>query len=148
MAPLPERPAAHSGRGTTTPGPSTMSVADFDSDLIQIQLPAGGAGGPAGLAVVAKATAGALVELSIFRSFDLAAARVDMPSAGQLHPDRPPLPQVRRQPAEYFPGDRRDLVLPLAPHGPVFERGVSPALATIPHSQSRSLPRAAIPIPP
>ena len=92
-----------------------MSVADFDSDLIQIQLPAGGAGGPAGLAVVAKATAGALVELSVFRSFDLAAARVDMPSAGQLHPDRPPLPEVRRQLAEYFAGVRRAFALPLAP---------------------------------
>ena len=115
-----------------------MSVADFDCDLIQIQLPAAGAGGPSGLAVIAKATAGALVELSLRRSFDLAAALAGMPSGGRLRPDRPPLPEVRRQLAEYFAGARRAFALPLAPAGTEFERRVWQALSAIPYGETRS----------
>jgi len=123
-----------------------MSAAYLDCDLIQLPArssdvasTAGSAGAPAGLAIVAKAAGGSLVELNLFRSFDLAAAaRSAMPDGERFRPDRPPLPEVRRQLAEYFAGARRAFALPLAPAGTEFERRVWQALGAIPYGETRS----------
>jgi len=116
-----------------------MSVADLDWDLIEV-LPAGSAdmagSDGAGLAVIAKAACGVLVELSLYRSFDLAQAA--MPRGGRFRQDRQLLPELRRQLAEYFAGTRRAFALPLAPAGTEFERRVWQALGAIPYGETRS----------
>jgi methylated-DNA-[protein]-cysteine S-methyltransferase len=139
-----------------------VTAADFDCDLIQLATGsaggtgaaagggAGDAGGRAGLAVLAvlaKATGGALVELSLLRSFAAAAAaRAALPSGSRSRADRPPLPEVRRQLAEYFAGARRAFALPLAPAGTEFERRVWQALAAIPYGETRSYAEVALTI--
>jgi methylated-DNA-[protein]-cysteine S-methyltransferase len=125
-----------------------VTAADFDCDLIQLATGSagstgaaagGGAGERPGLAVLAKATGGALVALSLFPSFEAAAAaRTAMPHGSRSRADRPPLPEVRRQLAEYFAGARRAFALPLAPAGTEFERRVWQALAAIPYGETRS----------
>jgi methylated-DNA-[protein]-cysteine S-methyltransferase len=117
-----------------------MTAADFDCDLIQLTAGnAGSAGSGSGLAVIARAAAGSLVELSICRSLDqVAAAQAAWPSGTRFRPDRPPLPEVRQQLAEYFAGARRAFALPLAPAGTEFERRVWQALVAIPYGETRS----------
>ncbi|MBV8199609.1 MAG: methylated-DNA--[protein]-cysteine S-methyltransferase [Acidobacteria bacterium] len=99
---------------------------------------AGEPGGPgAGLAVVAAVAGGALVELSLFAS--AAAARAAWPGCREPGPDAPPpLPELQRQLAEYFAGERREFALPLAPRGTEFERRVWRALVAIPYGETRS----------
>jgi methylated-DNA-[protein]-cysteine S-methyltransferase len=110
-----------------------------------IRVPATGRpGGADGLAVLAAAADGALVELSLRTSG--AAARAAMPGCVELPSGcaelpadgPPPLLEARRQLAEYFAGDRRAFTLPLAPRGTEFERLVWQALVAIPYGETRS----------
>jgi methylated-DNA-[protein]-cysteine S-methyltransferase len=103
------------------------------ADLVRYLIPVPGSG----LAVLASATGGSLVELSLFAS--AAAARTAMPSCAELRPDGPPpLLAARQQLAEYFAGERRAFALPLAPLGTDFERRVWQELAVIPYGETRS----------
>jgi O-6-methylguanine DNA methyltransferase len=87
------------------------------ADLVRYLIPVPGSG----LAVLASATGGSLVELSLFAS--AAAARTAMPSCAELRPDGPPpLLAARQQLAEYFAGERR----------------VWQELAVIPYGETRS----------
>ena len=49
-----------------------------------------------------------------------------------------PLPELKRQLAEYLTGERRDFDLPLAPEGTEFQCRVWQALTTIPYGETRS----------
>ena len=118
---------------------------DRSWDLIEVHA-AGGTGNAGGtpLAVVATAAGGSLVALSLFGS--PAAAEAAAPADAAYRPDRPPLPEVRRQLAEYFAGKRRDFALPLDPRGTAFERGVWQALVAIPYGETRSYAEVAMAI--
>jgi methylated-DNA-[protein]-cysteine S-methyltransferase len=120
---------------------------DRSWDLIELHAAAGTGSGIAGgtpLAVVATAAGGALVALSLFGS--PAAAGAAAPADAAYRPDQPPLPEVRRQLAEYFAGMQRDFVLPLEPQGTAFERGVWRALVAIPYGETRSYAEVAMTI--
>lgn len=56
----------------------------------------------------------------------------------QPDPEAPPLPEVRRQLAEYLAGGRRRFDLPLDPIGTEFQRGVWRILLEIPFGQTRT----------
>jgi methylated-DNA-[protein]-cysteine S-methyltransferase len=88
------------------------------------------------IAFLATAADGALVGLSLFRS--AAAAREAAPAGTTWRPERPPLPEVRRQLAEYLAGERDEFDLPLAPRGTEFERRVWQGLGAIPYGETRS----------
>lgn len=118
-------------------------TADRSWDLVEVHA-ALGAGGGTPLAVVATAAGGALVALSLFAS--TAAAEAAAPVDAARRPDQPPLPEARRQLAEYFAGKRRDFALPLDPHGTAFERGVWRALVAIPYGETRSYAEVAMSI--
>lgn len=109
-------------------------AADLAFDLLE--LPAATAGPRGVIAVLATAAEGSLIALSLFRS--AASAFAALPAGTARRPDQPPLPEVRRQLAEYFAGERNDFDLPLAPRGTEFERRVWQALAAIPYGQTRS----------
>jgi methylated-DNA-[protein]-cysteine S-methyltransferase len=95
------------------------------------------AGSPGGSFAVATTVAGgSLVGLLLFAS--AADAHAGLAAGAVRRPDQPPLPEVRRQLAEYFAGVRRAFTLPLAPHGTDFERRVWRALAAIPYGETRS----------
>ena len=49
-----------------------------------------------------------------------------------------PLPEARRQLADYFAGERRDFDLPLAPVGTDFQQRVWAQLRQIPHGETAS----------
>jgi methylated-DNA-[protein]-cysteine S-methyltransferase len=104
-------------------------------DLIEIR-DAGPAGGGGALAVLVTVENGALVRLDLFRATADALAAV--PAGAERRPAQPPLPEVRRQLAEYFAGERRAFALPVAPEGTDFERRVWQALAAIPYGETRS----------
>lgn len=116
---------------------------DRSWDLIEVHA-AGAAGRGTPLAVVATAADGSLVALSLFAS--PAAAVAAAPAGAARRPGQAPLPEVRRQLAEYFAGERRDFVLPLAPSGTAFERGVWRALVAIPYGETRSYAEVAMAI--
>jgi len=118
-------------------------TADSSWDLIEVHA-AGGTGRGTPLAVVATAAGGSLVALSLFAS--PAAAAAAAPAGAAHRPGQPPLPEVRRQLAEYFAAERREFTLSLAPHGTAFERGVWRALAAIPYGETRSYAEVAMAI--
>jgi len=124
-------------------------TAEGSWDLIEVHA-AGSPGRGTPLAALATAAGGALVEMSLFAS--PAAALAAAAQAGTARasaarrPTEAPLPEVRRQLVEYFAGERRDFVLPLAPRGTDFERGVWRALAAIPYGETRSYAEVAVAI--
>lgn len=96
-----------------------------------------GEGGRTVLAALASAREGALVGLSLFPSPEAARAAAAAASA-ERRAAQPPLPETRRQLAEYLAGERRAFDLPLAPRGTDFERRVWEALLAIPYGETRS----------
>lgn len=68
---------------------------------------------------------------------DEAAARAAL-GDGEMDPDAPPFPLLRRQLTEYFAGERTAFELPLAPAGSPFQRDVWNALLAIPYGETRS----------
>ncbi len=86
--------------------------------------------------LLAVADEGSLRELTFFR--DPAAARQAVPEGAAHRPELAPLPEVRRQVADYFAGRLRSFDLPLAPRGTEFERRVWEALMDIPYGETRS----------
>ena len=137
------RHRAEGRRGTEDSAGSAEMTADRSWDLIEVHA-AAGAGGGTPLAVVATAAGGSLVALSLFAS--PAAARNAAPADADYRPDQAPLPELRRQLAEYFAGKRRDFALPLAPQGTAFERGVWRTLVAIPYGETRSYAEVAMAI--
>jgi methylated-DNA-[protein]-cysteine S-methyltransferase len=122
-------------------------MADLACEVIE--LPVGGAaagrlgaaepgeGARTVLGALASAREGALVGLSLFPSPE--AARAAAGAAGaERRAAQPPLPETRRQLAEYLAGERRAFDLPLAPRGTDFERRVWEALLAIPYGETRS----------
>jgi len=88
---------------------------------------------------VAVARDGALIGLSHCPTRERAVEVLERywPEA-EADPDAPPLPQARRQLAEYFAGRRRDFDLPLETGGTEFQRLCWAALQRIPYGQTRS----------
>jgi methylated-DNA-[protein]-cysteine S-methyltransferase len=91
------------------------------------------------LGAVATVSEGALVGLSLFQSPEAARAAATAAAGGaERRSGQPPLPETRRQLAEYVAGERRAFDLPLAPRGTDFERRVWEALLAIPYGETRS----------
>lgn len=90
-------------------------------------------------AVLAVARGGALTDLYLYASQETARAdcRQSFPEAIE-DSAAPPLPETRRQLAEYFAGERRVFDLPLAPEGTEFQRRVWQHLLTIPFGATES----------
>jgi len=88
---------------------------------------------------LAVATEGRLVLLHHARSPEDAEEEVRGRHPAARHdPSAPPLPELRRQLAEYLAGTRREFDLPLAPPGTDFQRRVWSALRDIPYGETRS----------
>lgn len=82
---------------------------------------------------------GALVLLHHAHSPDDAEDELRGRYPGARHdPSAPPLPELRRQLAEYFAGGRTRFDLTLAPEGTDFQRRVWSALSDIPFGETRS----------
>jgi methylated-DNA-[protein]-cysteine S-methyltransferase len=88
---------------------------------------------------VAVAAGGRLVALSHFDDEDDAELWRRRAHPRAVHaPGAPPLPELRRQLADYLAGRRRAFDLPLAPRGTAFQRRVWRALEAIPAGETRS----------
>lgn len=61
-----------------------------------------------------------------------------VPPDSREDPDAEPFPEVRRQLAEYFAGERRTFDLPLSPRGTTFQRVVWAFLRDIPYGETIS----------
>jgi methylated-DNA-[protein]-cysteine S-methyltransferase len=86
---------------------------------------------------LAVARGGRLVQLHQLRADYTEVPRLLHPSA-RHDPEAPPLPELRRQLAEYFAGSRRQFDLPLDAIGTDFERRVWEALVEIPYGETRT----------
>lgn len=88
---------------------------------------------------LAVAEEGRLVTLSHRDTVSSALAELHRDHPGAVRdPAAPPLPELRRQLAEYLRGERREFDLPLAPRGTEFQRRVWSALQEIPYGETRS----------
>jgi methylated-DNA-[protein]-cysteine S-methyltransferase len=127
-------------------------MTDLARDVFELPVSSAARGGPgaaaaalgalaggawAVLGAVATARDGALVGLSLYPSPEAALAALRTHGA-ERRAGRPPLPEARRQLAEYVAGERYAFDLPLAPRGTEFEVRVWQALAAIPYGETRS----------
>jgi methylated-DNA-[protein]-cysteine S-methyltransferase len=132
LARLPADRGAHGTHGSPGSPGSHDSESSGNAEITRI---GPGADDAEGATEDAGGGSGALAELHLFPS---AAAAEQAAGAAPRRPEVAPLPEVRRQLAEYFAGRRQTFSLPLAPWGTTFERRVWQELCAIPHGETRS----------